>query len=148
MRALIQRVTSARVTVENETTGAIGPGLLLLIGIHRDDTREGGDWLIKKILSLRIFEDEAGKMGRSVEDINGELLAVSQFTLYGELNKGTRPDFGTAMPGALAKPFFEEWVKQLRLSTSLTVAEGRFAAHMRVELVNDGPVTIMLDSKK
>ncbi len=86
-------------------------------------------------------------MGRSVQDINGELLVVSQFTLYGDLSKGTRPDFGAAMPGALAGPFFEEWVKRLRAATPLTIAEGRFAAHMRVELVNDGPVTLLIDSR-
>ena len=147
MRALIQRVTSARVTVEGAATGAIGPGILALIGLHRDDTQADGEWLIKKILSARIFEDDAGKMGRSIQDIQGDLLVVSQFTLYGELSKGTRPDFGAAMPGALAKPFFEEWLKQLRLATPLKVAEGRFAAHMKVELVNDGPVTLLIDSK-
>ena len=86
-------------------------------------------------------------MGRSIQDIQGELLAVSQFTLYGELNKGTRPDFGAAMPAALAKPFFEEWIQQLKLSTPLKIAEGRFAAHMKVELINDGPVTLMIDSR-
>ena len=148
MRALIQRVASAQVTVDAEVIGKIGPGLLLLVGIHRDDTPQDGEWLIKKILNLRLFEDEAGKMGRSIEDVQGELLVVSQFTLYGELSKGTRPDFGAAMPVALAKPFFEDWMKQLRFSTALMVAEGRFAAHMKVELVNDGPVTLMLDSRK
>ncbi len=148
MRALIQRVSSAQVTVDGEVTGSIGLGLLAFVGIHRDDTRDDGDWLIKKLLSLRIFEDDAGKMGRSIQDIQGELLAVSQFTLYGELNKGTRPDFGAAMPGIQARPFFEEWIKQLRLSTAIKIAEGRFAAKMRVELINEGPVTLMIDSKK
>src|SRR5258706_15287951 len=148
MRALIQRVSSAQVTVEGEVTGSIGTGLLVLAAVHRDDTREDGEWLIRKLLSLRIFEDDAGKMGRSVQDIGGELLVVSQFTLYGDLSKGTRPDFGGSMPGAQAKAFFEEWVKQLRGATTLHVAEGRFAAYMQVQLVNDGPVTLMIDSRK
>jgi D-tyrosyl-tRNA(Tyr) deacylase len=148
MRALIQRVTSAQVTVDAEVIGKIGKGLLLMVGIHRDDTREDGEWLIKKILNARLFEDDAGKLGRSIDDVHGEMLVVSQFTLYGDLSKGTRPDFGAAMPVALAKPFFEEWLKQLRFATLLNVAEGRFGAKMTVELVNDGPVTVMIDSRK
>lgn len=148
MRALIQRVTSAQVTVDGAAIGKIGKGLLLLVGIHRDDTREDGEWLIRKILSVRLFEDDAGKMGRSIDDVRGELLVISQFTLYGDLSKGTRPDFGAAMPVALAKPFFEEWMKQLRFATPLNVAEGRFAAHMAVESINDGPVTLLIDSRK
>ncbi|MEI6232257.1 MAG: D-aminoacyl-tRNA deacylase [Planctomycetota bacterium] len=148
MRALIQRVTSARVSIDGDIVGSINSGILVLIGLHRDDTLADGEWLIKKLLAVRLFEDEAGKMGRSVEDIRGELLVVSQFTLYGELNKGTRPDFGAAMPSALAKPFFEEWMKQLRAATQLTIAEGRFGAHMKIDLANDGPVTLMIDSKK
>ncbi|HLX63592.1 MAG TPA: D-aminoacyl-tRNA deacylase [Planctomycetota bacterium] len=147
MRALIQRVSSANVTVDGIVTGAIDRGLLVLAAIHRDDAVEDGDWIIRKLLSVRLFEDEAGKMGRSVQDIGGGLLVVSQFTLYGDLSKGTRPDFGASMPGAQAKVFFEDWMKRLRASTQLHVAEGRFAASMQVQLVNDGPVTLMIDSR-
>jgi len=147
MRALIQRVSSASVRVEGKVVGQIGPGLLCLIGIHKDDTATDGEWLIKKLLAVRIFSDENGKMARSVQDINGGLLVVSQFTLYGNLEKGTRPDFGDSMPGAPAREFYARWVAQLRQSCTLTVQEGVFAAHMDVALVNDGPVTLMIDSR-
>lgn len=147
MRALVQRVVSAQVSVDGEVIGSIGPGLLVLAAIHRDDTRDDGEWLIRKLLSVRLFEDDAGKMGRSVQDIRGGLLVISQFTLYGDLSKGTRPDFGASMPGAAAKVFFEDWMRQLRAATALQVAEGRFAASMQVQLVNDGPVTLMIDSR-
>ena len=153
MRALLQRVSSAHVTIGGggdaggEVTGSIQRGLLVLAGIHKLDTPADGEWIIKKILSMRIFEDDAGKMGRSIEDIRGEILVVSQFTLYGNLRKGTRPDFSDSMPGPQAREFYDAWMKRLRESTALRIQEGRFAAPMNVHLVNDGPVTIMIESK-
>lgn len=147
MRALLQRVTSASVTVDGRVTGEIGPGLLVLLGIHKDDTDADGVWVAKKILECRIFPDDAGKMNRSVTDSGGGLLVVSQFTLYGDLKKGTRPSFTDSMPGATAKVFYENWMKALRAQTILKVEEGIFAADMKVALVNDGPVTIWIDSK-
>jgi len=147
VRALVQRVASARVVAGGEVVGAIGHGLLVLVGIHRDDTPADGVWMGRKLLSLRIFEDARGKMSRSVEEVNGELLIVSQFTLYGDARKGARPDFGAAMPTEAARTFYEEWIALLRRSCALPIREGRFAAMMQVELVNDGPVTLMLDSR-
>lgn len=133
--------------VDGKITGAIGPGLLVFVGIHKTDTPEAGEWLAQKILAARIFEDDAGKMGRSVQDIGGGLLIVSQFTLYGNLSKGTRPDFGDSMPGALARDFYAAWVAKLRGMCALKIEEGVFAAKMEVSLVNDGPVTLIIDSK-
>lgn len=147
MRALLQRVSSASVTVDGRVTGQIGPGLLVLLGIHKDDTPDDGVWLAKKILDARIFTDDAGKMNRSVTDIAGGVLVVSQFTLYGDLSKGTRPSFTESMPGAAAKLFYENWMSAFRAQTILNVQEGVFAADMKVALVNDGPVTIWIDSK-
>jgi len=147
MRALLQRVSSASVTVDGRVTGEIGAGLLVLLGIHKDDTPADGEWLAKKILEARIFSDDAGKMNRSVTDIGGGVLVVSQFTLYGDLSKGTRPSFTDSMPGAAAKTFYENWMTALRAQTTLKVQEGVFAADMKVALVNDGPVTIWIDSK-
>ena len=147
MRALIQRVESAEVTVSGERIASIARGLLVFVGIHRDDGPQDGEKLIKKILALRIFEDDLGKMGRSVSDIKGELLIVSQFTLFGELSKGTRPDFSASMNGDDARFFFSAWMLKLRASTNLKIEEGQFGAHMKVQLVNDGPVTLMLDTR-
>ncbi|NUN92582.1 MAG: D-tyrosyl-tRNA(Tyr) deacylase [Verrucomicrobiae bacterium] len=147
MRALVQRVASARVVAGGEVVGAIGRGLLVLVGMHRDDTPADGAWMGRKLLSLRVFEDARGKMSRSVEEVNGELLIVSQFTLYGDARQGARPDFGAAMPTEAARTFYEEWIALLRRSCALPIREGRFAATMQVELVNDGPVTLMLDSR-
>jgi D-aminoacyl-tRNA deacylase len=146
MRAVLQRVSSASVTVEGKITGQIERGLLVLLGIHKLDTDADSDWIIRKILATRIFEDDAGKMGRSVIDISGGILVVSQFTLYGDMRKGNRPDFTDSMPGALAKDFYAAWMSKLRQSCTLKVEEGIFAAHMDVQLTNDGPVTILLDS--
>jgi D-aminoacyl-tRNA deacylase len=147
MRALIQRVSSASVSVDGRTTGAIGRGLLVLVGIHKDDTAADGQWLASKLLQARVFEDDAGKMNLSVTDVAGELLIVSQFTLYGDLRKGTRPSYSDAMAGEPARAFYEQWAKTLRGMTALKVEEGRFAARMRVELVNEGPVTAMIESR-
>jgi D-tyrosyl-tRNA(Tyr) deacylase len=146
MRAVIQRVSRAAVRVDGQSVGAIGRGLLVLLGIGKSDTETASDWMIKKLLNLRIFPDDAGKMNRSVTDIDGCILVVSQFTLYGELEKGTRPSFSEAMPPAKAEQFYHEFMTKLRAATRLKVAEGKFAAMMDVELVNDGPVTIVLES--
>lgn len=145
MRALLQRVSSASVTVDGQVVGQIGAGLLVLIGFHKLDTPAEGDWIIKKILAARIFQDAEGKMNRSVVDINGELLLVSQFTLYGDLSKGTRPGFSDSMPGEQAREFYAKWVAAFRAACSLKIQEGQFAADMKVQLLNDGPVTILLE---
>ena len=145
MKAVIQRVTRAAVRVDGQTIGAIERGLLVLLGIGKLDTPATADWLIKKLLTLRIFPDADGKMNRSVTDIAGGLLIVSQFTLYGVLEKGTRPSFSDAMPPAAAESLYRDFMTRLRAATNLSVAEGRFAATMEVELVNDGPVTIIVE---
>jgi D-aminoacyl-tRNA deacylase len=145
VKTVVQRVSRAAVRVDGQTIGTIGRGLLVLLGIGKDDTHAETDWMINKLLSLRIFPDEAGKMNRSVTDIGGSLLIVSQFTLYGELRKGTRPSFSDAMPPAQAEAFYNQFMTKLRAATTLPVAEGKFAAMMDVELVNDGPVTIILE---
>ncbi|MCG3149924.1 MAG: D-aminoacyl-tRNA deacylase [Verrucomicrobiae bacterium] len=145
MRIVIQRVSRAAVRVDGQTVGEIGRGLLVLLGIGKSDSPAVSEWMIDKLLKLRIFPDTAGKMNLSVTDIAGGLLIVSQFTLYGELEKGTRPSFSDAMPTAEAEKFYREFMTKLRAASSLPVAEGQFAAMMEVELVNDGPVTIVLE---
>jgi len=145
VKALIQRVTRAAVRVDGQTVGEIGSGLLVLLGIGKSDTHAGSDWMINKLLSLRIFADADGKMNRSVTDTGGAILVVSQFTLYGALEKGTRPSFSDAMPPGDAATFYEEFMRRLRAATALRVEEGRFGAMMEVELVNDGPVTILVE---
>ena len=145
VKAVIQRVTRATVRVDGQTVGEIGRGLLVLLGIGKNDTPATSDWLINKLLALRIFPDDTGKMNRSVTDITGSLLIVSQFTLYGVLEKGTRPSFSDAMPPAEAELLYRDFMVKLCAATTLPVAEGRFAAMMDVELVNDGPVTIILE---
>jgi D-tyrosyl-tRNA(Tyr) deacylase len=146
MRTVVQRVSRAAARVDGETAGQIDRGLLVLIGIGKGDTGADADWMVNKLLNLRIFPDDADKMNRSVTDIGGGILVVSQFTLYGDTRKGTRPSFSDAMPPAEAERFYNEFMAKLKKATSLTVAEGKFAAIMDVELVNDGPVTIILDS--
>lgn len=146
MKAVVQRVSRAAVRVDGQVLGQIGRGLLVLLGIGKDDTEADADWMIRKLLALRIFPDEAGKMNRSVADIGGALLIVSQFTLYGVLEKGTRPSFSDAMPPPEAEKFYGAFLQRLRAATPLQVEEGRFGAMMEVELVNDGPVTIILAS--
>jgi D-tyrosyl-tRNA(Tyr) deacylase len=148
MKAVVQRVTQASVTIDEKIIGSIERGLLVLLGLHRDDTAADADWMIQKLLALRIFEDADGKMNRSVTDISGGLLIVSQFTLLGDTKKGTRPSFTDAMPPELAKPAYEDFMRKLRAATSLRVEEGQFAAMMQVALVNEGPVTILLNSQK
>jgi D-tyrosyl-tRNA(Tyr) deacylase len=145
MRAVIQRVTEARVSVRDEIVSSIGPGLCILLGIGVNDGEKDAEFLASKISSLRIFEDEQGKMNRAVRDINGELLVVSQFTLYGECRKGNRPSFSAAAAPEPAKRLYDDFVQRLR-QTGLKVATGEFRATMKVALVNDGPVTLILET--
>lgn len=145
MRALVQRVSEASVTVEGRITGQIGRGLLVLLGVAETDQPADLDYLAKKLPALRIFEDEAGKMNLSVQEVKGELLVVSQFTLIADTRKGNRPSFIGAARPEKAIPIYEELVKRLRES-GLKVETGLFGADMKVRLINDGPVTIMLDS--
>lgn len=145
MKSLIQRVAQASVTVEDRVVGQIGRGILVLLGLEKGDTGQDIDWHIKKLLEIRIFPDDMGKMNRSVTDIRGELLIVSQFTLAASCRKGTRPSFDSAMPPADAQRFYELYLSRLREATTLKVATGEFGAMMQVSLVNDGPVTFMLE---
>jgi D-tyrosyl-tRNA(Tyr) deacylase len=145
MRAVVQRVASARVEVNEEVVGAIDRGLLAYIGFGRSDTEEDRSWVLSKIASCRVFADDSGKMGRSVVEVGGALLLVSQFTLYGDLRKGRRPSFDEAMPPELAEASYEGAVREAR-AMGVRVETGRFRAEMRVFSVNDGPVTIWIDS--
>lgn len=147
MRILIQRVNEASVTVENEIIGKIGKGILVLVGIARGDSEKDTDYLVEKIANLRIFENEEGKLDLSALDTKAELLIVSQFTLYGECDKGRRPDFGKAAPMEEAKATYEKVLERFR-KTGLKIERGQFQAHMKVNLINDGPLTLMLESKK
>lgn len=147
MRAVIQRVSRAKVSVDGEKTGEIGRGILVLLGVSRDDAEKESDYLLEKILNLRIFEDDEEKMNLSLLDIKGELLVVSQFTLYGDARKGRRPSFIEAASPTRANELYEFFLNQARKQLS-KVEAGRFQAMMDVELVNDGPVTILLDSSK
>lgn len=147
MRAVIQRVRSARVTVAGEITGEIAAGLLVLLGIGTGDTEDDARWLAEKTCALRIFEDDDGKMNRSVRDIAGGVLVVSQFTLFASTRKGTRPSFNDAARPEIAIPLYEAFNRFATAALGRPVATGRFAAMMDVALVNDGPVTIVIDSK-
>jgi D-aminoacyl-tRNA deacylase len=147
MRAVVQRVSRAQVAVEEEITGQIGPGLLVLLGVGRDDTEADATYLAEKISGLRIFEDAQGKMNLSLQEVGGSVLAVSQFTLYGDVRRGKRPSFDAAAPPEKARHLYEFFVEQLR-AAGLRCETGRFQQMMQVELVNDGPVTILLDSAK
>lgn len=147
MKAVIQRVTRARVEVAGAEVGAIGQGIVVLLGVEKGDQEVDADWLVKKIVELRIFSDEAGKMNRSVVDLGGELLVVSQFTLAGNCAKGRRPSFDTAAPPDEGKRLYDYFVAQVRV-TGTPVQTGIFQADMQIELVNDGPVTFILASPK
>ncbi len=147
MRAVIQRVTRAKVTVDGDVIGEIGNGLVVLLGIARDDTKVEAAYLVDKIANLRIFDDEDGKMNLSVKDVSGALLIISQFTLYGDVRRGLRPSWIDAAPPEVAGPLYDFFVRQARATVD-DVATGKFQAMMQVELVNDGPVTILLDSNK
>jgi D-tyrosyl-tRNA(Tyr) deacylase len=146
MRALVQRVLQASVTIDGEMAGQIGPGLLVLLGVRTGDTPAELDWMVNKVAGLRIFADAEGKMNRSVKETGGAVLVVSQFTLYGDARKGFRPGFTEAARPEISEPMYERFVEQLR-SQGLTLATGRFGADMQVALVNDGPVTIMLEKE-
>ena len=143
MKLVIQRVNSASVTIENKLYSSINKGLLVLFGVEKDDREDMIEYFAQKLLKLRIFEDEQGKMNKSVLDINGEILAVSQFTLCADCKKGTRPSFDNAMEPKCAKEFYEKFVEILKKS-GINIKTGVFGAHMQVELINNGPVTIIL----
>ncbi|HEV8183976.1 MAG TPA: D-aminoacyl-tRNA deacylase [Candidatus Angelobacter sp.] len=147
MRAIVQRVSRCRVTVEGNIVGEIGAGLLVLLGVSKTDTEQAADYLVEKIIGLRIFEDTEGKMNLSVQDSGGALLVVSQFTLYGDVRRGKRPSFDSAARPEEAKRLYEYFVGKVR-AAGLRCETGQFQAMMEVELVNSGPVTIMLDSEK
>ncbi|MDX9834883.1 MAG: D-aminoacyl-tRNA deacylase [Desulfobulbus sp.] len=147
MRAVLQRVSRARVEVEGRTVGAIDTGLLVLLGIHRDDAGRDVSWMVEKIVNLRIFDDEHGQMNRSLFDVHGALLVVSQFTLHGDCRKGRRPSWHDAAPPELARPLYEKFLAVCR-QHAIVVETGTFQATMDVSLTNAGPVTMLLDSHK
>jgi D-tyrosyl-tRNA(Tyr) deacylase len=147
MRAVVQRVSRAKVTINERISGEIGLGLLVLLGVGREDTETDATYLAEKIAGLRIFEDSDGKMNRSVQDVSGSVLAVSQFTLYGDVRRGKRPSFDAAAPPDRARQLYEFFVERIR-AAGLRCQTGRFQEMMQVELVNEGPITILLDSSK
>jgi len=147
MRAVVQRVTRAEVSVDGERVGAVERGLCVLVGVGRDDVEADAAALAGKVAGVRIFEDDEGRMNLGVADVSGAVLAVSQFTLLGDMRKGKRPSFGDAMEPARAEELFELFCERVR-EHGLGVETGRFRTHMQVELVNDGPVTILIDTKK
>lgn len=147
MRVVIQRVSSAAVTVAGNTTGRIGPGMLVLAGFEDGDTQDDIDWMVRKLVGLRIFSDAAGVMNRSVVEAGGEVLAVSQFTLYASVKKGNRPSWSRAARAEFSEPMFDKFVVALGAALDRPVPTGLFGADMQVSLVNDGPVTLAIDSK-
>jgi D-tyrosyl-tRNA(Tyr) deacylase len=147
MRAVVQRVSRAKVTVNGQLSGEIGLGLLVLLGVGHEDSETDATYLAEKISGLRVFEDSDGKMNRSVQDVGGSVLAVSQFTLYGDVRRGKRPSFDAAAPPEQARRLYELFVERIR-AAGLHCETGRFQEMMQVELVNHGPVTILLDSRK
>ncbi len=146
MKVVLQRVSEAKVTVENEVVGVIGKGLMLLVGVGQEDTEQDLIWMADKLAGLRIFEDDGGKMNLSIEDVGGDVLSVSQFTLYGDCRKGRRPNFMGAARPELAEALYDKFNGLLR-ARGLRVETGRFGAMMDVSLVNDGPVTLILESR-
>lgn len=147
MRVLIQRVNKASVTISNEIKSEIGHGLLVLIGIENEDEQEDIDWLSDKILKLRVFDDEKGVMNLSVMDVDAEIMLISQFTLHASTRKGARPSYIKAARPEIAIPLYEEFIRSIRLKSGKDPATGEFGAHMKVALINDGPVSIWIDSK-
>lgn len=146
MRAVIQRVTRARVTIDEQVGGEIGNGLVVLLGVARNDAKEDADYLVSKIIALRIFDDAAGRMNLSLKDVDGGLLVVSQFTLYGDVRRGLRPSWSDAAPPEIAEPLYDYFVESSRKLLA-RVETGSFRRMMQIELVNDGPVTLLLDSR-
>lgn len=147
MRLLIQRVTEARCHIAGEVFSEIGKGLVVLVGVGHDETKEDLEWLTKKLVQLRIFDDEAGVMNCSVQDVEGDVMIVSQFTLHAMTKKGNRPSWIKAAPEVVSKPLYEEFVAMVETAIGRKVATGSFGADMKIELTNDGPVTIWIDSK-
>lgn len=147
MRVVLQRVKEASVSIEGKINGAINTGILVLLGIEEADTKEDIDWLCNKICNLRIFNDTNGVMNLSLQDVNGEVLLISQFTLHANTKKGNRPSYIKAAKPETAIPLYSEFIKKLGLLLGKPVATGKFGAHMEVALINDGPVTIIIDSK-
>lgn len=147
MRIVIQRVSEANVVIDGRVNGEIGQGFMILLGIGSDDTAEDIDWLVRKIVGLRVFNDDEGVMNRSIMEIGGDILVVSQFTLMASTKKGNRPSYINAAPHEISIPLYEEFLKRLSDALGKPVAHGEFGADMKVVLVNDGPVTIMMDTK-
>lgn len=147
MRAVVQRVKEASVTVDNQIVGNISKGLLVFLGVGEGDSKADLNYIVDKTLGLRIFEDENDKMNLSVQDINGEILVVSQFTLYGDVRKGKRPSFIKSAHPEIGNAFYEEFIRKIN-EAGIKAESGKFGAHMDINLVNDGPVTILIDSKK
>lgn len=147
MRIVVQRAKDASVTIESKVHGAINHGLVVLVGIEHEDTTEDANWLIGKLSNLRIFSDEEGKMNLSIQDIRGQFLVISQFTLHASTKKGNRPSYITAARPETAIPLYDYFVEQLRKESQLPVETGVFGADMQIQLINDGPVTIIIDSK-
>jgi D-tyrosyl-tRNA(Tyr) deacylase len=148
MRVVLQRVSLASVTVSGEVAGAIGPGLVVLVGVARDDGERDADYLADKVINLRVFPDDEGRMNRSLLETGGELLVISQFTLYGDCRKGRRPDFTSAAPPDEARHLYDYFVRALRERCNIRIITGVFQAEMDVSLTNRGPVTVICDSKK
>ena len=146
MRIVIQRVTQASVTIDEKVKASIGKGYLILLGIEERDGQEDIDWLVKKVINLRVFDDESGVMNRSIMDEGGEFLVISQFTLFASYKKGNRPSWFRAAKHEISVPLYEQFCNQLALESNLTVKTGEFGAYMKVELLNDGPVTIFMDT--
>lgn len=148
MRAVIQRVSTASVTIDGDMKSAIGPGFMVLLGIEGEDSKGDAEWLAKKIAALRVFSDEAGLMNKDLAGIDGDLMVISQFTLHASYKKGNRPSFIKAARPDAAIPLYEYFVQQLHMLTGKEIATGEFGADMKVALVNDGPVTIIMDTKQ
>lgn len=147
MRAVVQRVSRSSVTVDENMVGEIGKGLMVLLGVEHEDSNDDVNWIVDKIINLRIFEDEEGKMNKSLLDVGGDLLAVSQFTLMGDCRKGRRPSFSNAARPDMANSLYEDFVSLAR-DKGVNVETGQFQAHMMVDILNDGPVTLLVDSKR
>ncbi len=147
MRVVIQRTTKASVTIDNEVSGEIDKGLVVFVGIENEDSDEDIDWLCRKISALRIFSDEEGKMNHDIKDVNGSFLVISQFTLHAKTKKGNRPSFIHAAKPDIAVPVYEKFKQMLEITSGCAVESGKFGADMQVSLVNDGPVTIIIDTK-